>query len=42
MPPELFRWSRRQVAEAIEEVAADPPGEPVKMIERDAPDVIEV
>ncbi len=28
MPPELFRWSCRQVAEAIAEVAAQPPAEP--------------
>ena len=28
MPPDLFRWSCRQVAEAIAEVAADPPAEP--------------
>ena len=42
MAPELFRWSCRQVAEAIEEVAADPPTEPAKLIERDAPDVIEI
>ena len=28
MPPELFRWSCRQVAEAIAEVAARPPVEP--------------
>ncbi len=28
MPPDLFRWSCRQVAEAIAEVAADPPSEP--------------
>ena len=26
MPPELFRWSCRQLAEAIAEVAAEPPG----------------
>jgi 4-aminobutyrate aminotransferase-like enzyme len=26
MPPELFRWSCRQLAEAIAEVAAQPPG----------------
>lgn len=28
MPPDLFRWSCRQVAEAIAEVAVDPPAEP--------------
>ena len=28
MPPELFRWSCRQVGEAIAEVAACPPAEP--------------
>lgn len=28
MPPELFRWSCQQVAEAIEEVAKNPPEEP--------------
>lgn len=28
MPPELFRWSCRQAAEAIAEVADDPPPEP--------------
>jgi 4-aminobutyrate aminotransferase-like enzyme len=28
MPPELFRWSCRQVADAIAEVAAAPPREP--------------
>lgn len=28
MPPELFRWSCRQLAEAIAEVAGDPPPEP--------------
>jgi len=27
MPPELFRWSCRQLADAIAEVAADPPAE---------------
>jgi len=28
MEPELFAWSCRQVADAVREVAADPPGEP--------------
>jgi 4-aminobutyrate aminotransferase-like enzyme len=28
MPPELFRWSCLQVADAVAEVAADPPAEP--------------
>jgi 4-aminobutyrate aminotransferase-like enzyme len=28
MPPELFRWSCRQVGDAVAEVAADPPPEP--------------
>jgi 4-aminobutyrate aminotransferase-like enzyme len=28
MPPDLFRWSCRQVSEAIAEVATDPPAEP--------------
>jgi hypothetical protein len=42
MPPDLFRWSCRQLIEAIEEVATDPPPEPAKLIERDSPDVIEI
>lgn len=37
MPPELFRWSCRTVAEAIEEVAVDPPPEPERLIDRGAP-----
>ena len=35
MPLELFRWSCRQVIEAIEEVAADPPAESASLLERD-------
>jgi 4-aminobutyrate aminotransferase-like enzyme len=34
MPPELFRWSCRQVADAIREVAKAPPAESAKLIER--------
>ena len=28
MPPDLFRWSCRQVCEVVAEVAGDPPPEP--------------
>jgi 4-aminobutyrate aminotransferase-like enzyme len=34
MPPELFRWSCRQVVEAIDEVAHDPPAEPASLLDR--------
>ena len=37
MPAELFRWSCLAIADAIEEVSADPPPEPGKLIERGAP-----
>jgi 4-aminobutyrate aminotransferase-like enzyme len=37
MPPELFRWSCRTLAEAIEEVALDPPPEPELLIDRGEP-----
>ena len=37
MSPDLFRWSCRQIASAIEEVAADPPPEPPSILERGAP-----
>ncbi|MEX2439483.1 MAG: aminotransferase class III-fold pyridoxal phosphate-dependent enzyme [Actinomycetota bacterium] len=37
MPPELFRWSCRTLAEVIEEVAKDPPAEPEHVILREAP-----
>jgi 4-aminobutyrate aminotransferase/4-aminobutyrate aminotransferase/(S)-3-amino-2-methylpropionate transaminase len=37
MPPELFRWSCRALADAIDEVAADPPAEPALLIEREPP-----
>jgi 4-aminobutyrate aminotransferase-like enzyme len=37
MPIDLFRWSLRAIAEAIEEVAADPPPEPVSVLERGSP-----
>ncbi len=37
MPLELFRWSLRAIADAIEEVAADPPAEPASVLERGAP-----
>jgi 4-aminobutyrate aminotransferase-like enzyme len=34
IPVELFRWSCRQVADAVREVAQDPPKESAKLIER--------
>jgi 4-aminobutyrate aminotransferase-like enzyme len=34
MPPELFRWSCRQVADAVREVAKNPPPESAKLIDR--------
>jgi 4-aminobutyrate aminotransferase-like enzyme len=37
MPPELFGWSCRALADAIEEVAADPPAEPEHLLDRGAP-----
>jgi 4-aminobutyrate aminotransferase-like enzyme len=37
MPPELFRWSYRALADAIAEVAKDPPTEPEDVLERGAP-----
>jgi 4-aminobutyrate aminotransferase-like enzyme len=37
MPAELFRWSCRALAEAIEEVAADPPPEPAHVLLREPP-----
>jgi 4-aminobutyrate aminotransferase-like enzyme len=37
MPPDLFRWSCRMIAEAIAEVAADPPTEPASLLDRGAP-----
>ena len=37
MPPELFRWSCRAIADAIAEVAADPPAEPASILDREAP-----
>lgn len=37
MPPELFRWSCRALADAIDEVAQDPPAEPALLIEREPP-----
>jgi 4-aminobutyrate aminotransferase-like enzyme len=38
MAPELFEWSCRAVAEAIREVASDPPPEAPNLLERGAPD----
>ncbi len=37
MPEDLFRWSCRQVVDAIDEVAAAPPREPASLLDRDAP-----
>lgn len=37
MPPELFRWSCRALADAITEVAKDPPTEPPTLLDRGAP-----
>lgn len=37
MPPELFRWSCRALAESVEEVAADPPQEPEHLLLREPP-----
>ncbi|MGH2596728.1 MAG: aspartate aminotransferase family protein [Actinomycetota bacterium] len=37
MPPDLFRWSCRAIADAIAEVAADPPAEPASLLDRGAP-----
>ena len=37
MPPELFRWSCRAIADAVAEVAAHPPTEPVSILDREAP-----
>jgi 4-aminobutyrate aminotransferase-like enzyme len=37
MAPELFEWSCRAVADAIREVAGDPPAEPASLLERDQP-----
>lgn len=37
MPPELFRWSCRALADAIEEVAQNPPQEPPDLLARGAP-----
>ncbi len=37
MPPDLFRWSCRAIADAIDEVAKDPPAEPSSLLERGAP-----
>ena len=36
MPPDLFRWSLAQVADAVREVAAEPPPEPALLIDRAA------
>ena len=35
MPEDLFRWSCRQVADAIDEVAAAPPRDPASLLDRD-------
>jgi 4-aminobutyrate aminotransferase/4-aminobutyrate aminotransferase/(S)-3-amino-2-methylpropionate transaminase len=37
MPPELFRWSCRAIADAVAEVAAHPPTEPISILDREAP-----
>ncbi len=37
MPEELFRWSCRQIVDAIDEVAADPPAESASLLDRDGP-----
>ncbi len=37
MPLELFRWSCDSLADAISEVAANPPAEPPSLLERGAP-----
>jgi 4-aminobutyrate aminotransferase-like enzyme len=37
MPTELFRWSCQTLAEAIEEIALDPPPEPELLIDRGEP-----
>ena len=37
MPQDLFRWSCRAIAEAIAEVADDPPEEPASLLDRGAP-----
>jgi 4-aminobutyrate aminotransferase/4-aminobutyrate aminotransferase/(S)-3-amino-2-methylpropionate transaminase len=37
MPIDLFRWSCRALAEAIEEVAAAPPEEPAHLLLREPP-----
>ena len=37
MAPELFEWSCRAVADAIREVAADPPEEPADLLDRGSP-----
>jgi 4-aminobutyrate aminotransferase/4-aminobutyrate aminotransferase/(S)-3-amino-2-methylpropionate transaminase len=37
MPPELFRWSCRAIADAVAEVASDPPAEPASILDREAP-----
>ena len=37
MPIDLFRWSCQTLADAIEEVAADPPSEPAHLLLREPP-----
>jgi 4-aminobutyrate aminotransferase-like enzyme len=37
MAPELFEWSCRVLADAIREVAADPPQEPASLLDRGSP-----
>ena len=37
MPEDLFRWSCRQIVDAIDEVAADPPAESASLLDRDGP-----
>ena len=37
MPEDLFRWSCRQIVDAIDEVAADPPPESASLLDRDGP-----
>jgi 4-aminobutyrate aminotransferase/4-aminobutyrate aminotransferase/(S)-3-amino-2-methylpropionate transaminase len=37
MSPELFEWSCNAIADAIREVAADPPEEPASLLDRGTP-----
>ena len=37
MPEDLFRWSCRQIVDAIDEVAANPPAESASLLDRDGP-----